>query len=150
MHFGHFRSVDRFEPAKCIFCYRFPTAPKLWTDSNHHTPSDAFQKSFSFKIYLQSRRCKGILDRFELPHSVLCQEQGQSEKDAFSVWITYFISLLKNFFMYNKRSTPKIGKIAAISIPTLNPTCSGDKDKLFPKVCAHSVAEILSTIIPIV
>ena len=95
MHFGHFGSVDRFEPAKCIFCYRCPIAPKLWTDSNRHTPFDAFPKSFPLKIYLQSHRCNGILDIFELPHSVLCREQGQSEKDAFSVWIdsNYLISL---------------------------------------------------------
>ena len=72
--FAHlFGSVDRFEPAKCIFCYRFPTEAKLWTDSNHHTLSEAFQKSFPFKIYLQSHRCKGILDRFELPHLICSQ-----------------------------------------------------------------------------
>ena len=68
MHFGHFGSVDRFEPAKCIFWYRFPTEAKPWTDSNRHTLSEAFRKSSPFKIYLQSHRCKGILDRFELPH----------------------------------------------------------------------------------
>ena len=28
--------------------------------------SETFQKSFPFKIYLQSHRCNGILDRFEL------------------------------------------------------------------------------------
>ena len=33
-----FGSVDRFEPAKCILGYRFPTAPKSWTDSNDRTP----------------------------------------------------------------------------------------------------------------
>ena len=66
MHFGLFGSVDRFEPTKCIFCYRLPTEQKLWTDSNRHTPSEAFQKSFPFKNYLQSHRCNGILDRFGL------------------------------------------------------------------------------------
>ena len=84
MHFGHFGSVDRFEPAKCIFCYRFPTAPKLWIDSNRHTVCEEFQKTFQFNIYLQSHRCNGILDR---SHSVPFQKQGESEKDAFSVWI---------------------------------------------------------------
>ena len=37
--FAHlFGSLDRFEPAKCILGYRFPTAPKSWTDSNDRTP----------------------------------------------------------------------------------------------------------------
>ena len=63
------------------------TEPKLWTDSNRHTPSEAFQKSFPFKIYLQSHRCKGILDRFELPHYSTCRKQGVVEKDVFSAWI---------------------------------------------------------------
>ncbi|MBQ8448430.1 MAG: hypothetical protein IJX27_05825, partial [Clostridia bacterium] len=49
--------------------------------------SEAFQKSFPFKIYLQSHRCKGILDRFELPHYSTCRKQGESKKDAISVWI---------------------------------------------------------------
>ena len=44
----------------------FPTELKFWTDSNRHTPSEAFQKSFPFTICLQSHRCNGILDRFEL------------------------------------------------------------------------------------
>ena len=61
-----FGSIAGFEPAKCYFWYRFPTAPNLWIDSNRHTVSEAFQKFFQFKIYLRSRRCKGILDRFEL------------------------------------------------------------------------------------
>ena len=87
MHFGLFGSVDRFEPTKCIFCYRFPTEPKLWTDSNRHTPSESFQKTFPFKKYLQSHRCNGILDRFEPPHIFPCRKQGQSEKDAISTWI---------------------------------------------------------------
>ena len=86
-HFGHFRSVAGFEPAKCIFWYRFPTEANPWTDSNRHTLSEAFRKTIPFKIYLQSHRCKGILDRFELPHYSACRNQGESEKDAFSVRI---------------------------------------------------------------
>ena len=87
MHFGHFGSVDRFEPAKCIFWYRFPSEAKPWTDSNRHTGCGASQKYSEFKIYLQSHRCKGILDRFELPHYSACRNHGESEKDAFSVRI---------------------------------------------------------------
>ena len=95
MHFGHFGSVDRFEPAKCIFWYRFPTEANPWTDSNRHTLSEAFRKSSPFKIYLQSHRCNGILDRFELPHYSACRNHGESEKDAFSVRIdsNYHIGL---------------------------------------------------------
>ena len=79
--FAHlFGSVDRFEPAKCIFCYRSPTAPKLWTDSNRHTPFDAFPKSFPFKIYLQSHRCNGILDRFELSNVLLTSNSRLAQK----------------------------------------------------------------------
>ena len=70
-----------------IFHSFLPTEPKLWTDSNRHTPSEAFQKSFPFKNYLQSHRCNGILDRFEPPHIFPCRKQGQSEKDAISTWI---------------------------------------------------------------
>ena len=44
----------------------FPTELKFWTDSNRHTPSEAFQKTFPFTICLQSHRCNGSLDRFEL------------------------------------------------------------------------------------
>lgn len=59
-----------------------------------------------------------------------------------------FSYFLKYFFIYIKRSTPKNGKAAAISIPALNPTCSGDNDKVLPNVFAHSVRAILSTMIP--
>jgi hypothetical protein len=38
----------------------------LWTDSNRHTVCGEFQKAYQFKIYLQSHRCNGILDRFGL------------------------------------------------------------------------------------
>ena len=82
-----FGSVDRFEPAKCIFWYRFPTEAKPWTDSNRHTGCGASQKYSEFKNYLQSHRCNGILDRFELPHYSACRNHGESEKDAFSVRI---------------------------------------------------------------
>ena len=86
MHFGHFGSVDRFEPTKCIFCYRLPTELKLWTDSNRHTPFDAFPKSFPLKIYLQSRRCKGILDRFEPPHRLETVSNGKYKTTLFFQW----------------------------------------------------------------
>ena len=82
-----FGSVAGFEPAKCIFWYRFPTEANPWTDSNRHTLLEAFQKSYPFKIYLQSHRCKCILDRFELPHYSACRNQSESEKDTFSVRI---------------------------------------------------------------
>ena len=54
----------------------FPTAPKLWTDSNRHTPSKSFQKTFPFKNYLQSHRCNGILDGFGLAKAFLWEEGG--------------------------------------------------------------------------
>lgn len=113
MHFGLFGSVDRFEPAKCIFCYRVPTESKLWTDSNRHTLSEVFQKSFPFKIYLQSHRCKGILDRFELPHNSSCRIHRESEKDALSVWIdlNHHISLKALQTVNTKKLFPFIGQI---------------------------------------
>ena len=49
-----------------------PTELKLWTDSNRHTPSEAFQKSFPFKNYLQNHGCNGILDRFGLSKHLKC------------------------------------------------------------------------------
>ena len=86
MHFGYFGSVDRFEPAKCIFWYRFPTAPKLWIDSNRHNVGDDLpgvpnksaqtgrrgRRPLQFKLYLQSHRCKGVLYRFELANRLKC------------------------------------------------------------------------------
>ena len=50
--------------------------------------------------------------------------------------------------MYNKRITPKIGKMDIISIPILNPTCSGVKETVLPNTFAHSIRAILSTRIP--
>ena len=83
MHFGHFRSVDRFEPAKCIFWFRFPTESNPWTDSHRHTvgafcerPRATAGRPYQIKIHLQSHRCKGILDRFELPHLNCLQNCG--------------------------------------------------------------------------
>ena len=49
-----------------------PTELKLWTDSNRHTPPEAFQKFFPFKNYLQIHRCKGILGRFGLTKCLKC------------------------------------------------------------------------------
>ena len=48
------------------------SAPNPRTDSNRHTHSEAFQKSFPFKNYLQSHRCKGILDRFGIAKRLKC------------------------------------------------------------------------------
>ena len=39
-------------------------------------PSEAFPKSLPFKIYLQSHRCNGILDRFGLTKAFLREEGG--------------------------------------------------------------------------
>ena len=116
MHFGNFGSVDRFEPAKCIFWYRFPTAPKLWIDSNRHTVCGEFPKAYQFKIYLQSRRCNCILDRFELPHYSICQKQCQSKKDGFSVWIdlNHHIGMKVLQTVYTKKLIPFIGQIRTI------------------------------------
>ena len=116
MHFGHFGSVDRFEPAKCIFWYRFPTEAKLWTDSNRHTVCGEFPKAYQFKIYLQSRRCNGILDRFELPHYSICQKQCQSKNDGFSVWIdlNHHIGMKVLQTVYTKKLIPFIGQIRTI------------------------------------
>ena len=91
MHFGHFGSVDRFEPTKCIFCYSPPTEQKLWTDSNRHTVGDDLlgvpnkfvqtgrrgRRPLQFKKYLQSHRCNGILDRFGLTKASL-REGGRA------------------------------------------------------------------------
>ena len=41
-----------------------------------HTPSEAFQKSFPFKKYLQSHRCNSTLDRFGLTKAFLREEGG--------------------------------------------------------------------------
>ena len=61
-----------------------PTSPKPWTDPNRHTPSEAFQKSFPFKKYLQSHRCKGILDRFGLTkHLKYLQNYGIMNTNQF-------------------------------------------------------------------
>ena len=116
MHFGVFRSVAGFEPAKCIFWYRFPTEAKPCTDSNRHTLSEAFRKSSPFKIYLQSHRCKGVLDRFELPHYSACRKQGESKKDAFSVWIdlNHHIGMKVLQTVYTKKLIPFIGQIRTI------------------------------------
>ena len=79
----------------------FPTEPNPWTDSNRQIVGDDLpgvpinsaqtgrrgRRPLQFKNYLQSHRCNGILDRFELPHYSACRNQGESEKDAFSVRI---------------------------------------------------------------
>ena len=77
---SYLRSKCIISPQVMLHCYS-------WTDSNRHTPSEAFQKTFPFKNYLQSHRCNGILGRFELPHYSACRNHGESENDAFSVRI---------------------------------------------------------------
>ena len=57
----------------------FSTLPNLWTDSNRHTvgafcerPRATAGRPYTFKIYLQSHRCNGILDRFGLTKHLKC------------------------------------------------------------------------------
>ena len=100
-HWGKHRIIAKRSGAtsylrsKCIISpqamhHLFPTSPKLWTDSNRHTPFEAFQKSFPFKNYLQSHRCNGSLDRFGLTKAFLREEGGprsggRSLRD-FEIW----------------------------------------------------------------
>ena len=102
--------------ASRIFHSFLPTSPKPWTDLNRHTLSEAFRKSSPFKIYLQSRRCNGILDRFELPHYSICQKQCQSKKDGFSLWIdlNHHIGMKVLQTVYTKKLIPFIGQIRTI------------------------------------
>ena len=55
-----FGSVAGFEPAKCIFWYRFTAAQKLWTDSNRHTLSKAFRKSSRSKFIYKAIDAKAF------------------------------------------------------------------------------------------
>ena len=61
------KACASYSRSEC-FIASFPIPPNPRTDSNRHTLSEAIQKSFTFQIYLQSHRCKGILDRFKPPH----------------------------------------------------------------------------------
>ena len=56
----HFGSHDRFEPAKCIFWYRFPTESKPWTDSNRHTVNKASKKCRCSRIVYKSTDAKAL------------------------------------------------------------------------------------------
>ena len=52
-------------PQAVLHCYS-------WTDSNRHTGCGEFPKAYQFKIYLQSCRCNGILNRFGLTKHLKC------------------------------------------------------------------------------
>ena len=108
MHFGHFGSVAGFEPTKCIFSYRFPTTPNLWIDSNSHTGFGASQKYSEFKNYLQSHRCNGILDRFELAVYIRSQFKDISDSDMEDCFQNLF---LRTYDKYNdfQKSPNKTG-----------------------------------------
>ena len=68
------------------------------TDSNRHTLSEAFQKSFPFKIYLQSHKCKEVLDRFELTKSLLTSNSSLVQKMRYC---------FRNIFRYNIITEPE-------------------------------------------
>ena len=127
------KACASYSRSEC-FIASFPTAPKLWTDSNRHTVGDDLpgvpinsaqtgrrgRRPLQFKNYLQCHRCNGILDRFEPPHQFETATNGKYKIALFFQWTDPNYRKPNNDLLKTKKKPRIIKPVAKIFISPTN------------------------------